>query len=94
MVGFTLSAGAIAILLGVVADAEISNSYPEKEAAFISDLKMKLQTFEQSGIVVCDPEDYQVMIDDQIFLQCLQAAGVDNWDGYEYAQEMMEEDFE
>lgn len=25
------------------------------------------------------------------FLCCLQNAGVDNWDGYEYAQELMEE---
>ena len=28
------------------------------------------------------------LITDQRFLSCLQGAGVDNWDGYEYAQEM------
>lgn len=28
---------------------------------------------------------------DVAFLDCLSAAGVDNWDGYEYAQEMMDE---
>jgi uncharacterized UPF0160 family protein len=27
--------------------------------------------------------------DDVAFLRCLEAAGVDNWDGYEVAQEMM-----
>ena len=29
--------------------------------------------------------------DDAIFLTCLQNAGVDGWEGYEVAQEMMEE---
>jgi len=28
---------------------------------------------------------------DARFLDCLQAAGVDNWDGYDYAHEMMVE---
>lgn len=26
------------------------------------------------------------------FLDCLSAAGVDNWDGYSYAQELMEDE--
>ena len=30
--------------------------------------------------------------EDSEFLSCLEAAGVDNWEGYSYAQEMMEED--
>ncbi len=39
----------------------------------------------------------QVLIDEEelkrasSFLECLRAAGVDNWDGYEYAQEMFSE---
>ena len=31
---------------------------------------------------------------DQDFLNCLAAAGVDNWEGYEYAQELMDDDDE
>lgn len=27
------------------------------------------------------------------FLSCLDAAGVDNWDGYDYAQEMFQEKY-
>lgn len=30
--------------------------------------------------------------EDNNFLNCLKQAGVDNWDGYEYAQELLEED--
>ena len=32
-------------------------------------------------------EEYDELLADQVFLNCLQAAGVDNWDGYAYAQE-------
>lgn len=28
------------------------------------------------------------LINDQRFLNCLQVAGVDNWEGYDYASEM------
>ncbi len=31
------------------------------------------------------------MDNDSIFLSALQNAGVDNWEGYEYAQELLEE---
>ena len=34
--------------------------------------------------------EYDRLKVDQEFLECLQAAGVDNWSGYDYAQEMME----
>lgn len=30
----------------------------------------------------------QSLLDDSDFLDCLKSAGVDNWDGYENAQEM------
>jgi hypothetical protein len=29
--------------------------------------------------------------DDALFLSCLEGAGVDNWDGYSYAIEMLEQ---
>ncbi|MGG1339073.1 hypothetical protein ABE244_00500 [Bacillus toyonensis] len=34
--------------------------------------------------------EYLELLEDSEFLSCLQAAGVDNWDGYGYAWEMME----
>lgn len=34
--------------------------------------------------------EYDQMLEDVQFLAALLAAGVDNWDGYEYAQEIME----
>ena len=43
--------------------------------------------------MVTIPKDYyEKLLGESEFLNCLQAAGVDNWDGYSYAQEMMDED--
>lgn len=36
-------------------------------------------------------ERYDELVEAEDFLQCLQAAGVDNWDGYDIAQEMLED---
>ena len=30
---------------------------------------------------------YEQLVDDSLFLNCLRHAGVDNWDGYDYAQD-------
>jgi hypothetical protein len=37
---------------------------------------------------------YESMVRDSEFLSCLQAAGVDNWEGYGEARGMMEEEEE
>ena len=37
-------------------------------------------------------EEYEALRSSAKFLACLTACGVDNWDGFDYAQEMMEED--
>ena len=39
--------------------------------------------------VTISKEEYESLLEDQHMLQCLQAAGVDNWDGYDLAIEMM-----
>ncbi len=36
--------------------------------------------------------EYNELLEDKKFLEALQAAGVDNWEGYEEAQQMMEEE--
>ncbi len=36
-------------------------------------------------------KDYKKLLDDSRLLDALRAAGVDNWDGYDYAQELLEE---
>ena len=40
--------------------------------------------------VEVDKEVYEELVSDQKFLNALISAGVDNWDGYEEAQQMME----
>jgi hypothetical protein len=37
-------------------------------------------------------EKYEQLLNDQALLECLQACGVDNWDGYGDAMEMFEEE--
>jgi len=37
-------------------------------------------------------EQFNQLIADQNFLEALRGAGVDNWEGYDIAQEMMSDD--
>ena len=41
------------------------------------------------GTVTIGKDEYEELLHDQRFLYALEGAGVDNWDGYEYAQESM-----
>ena len=36
-------------------------------------------------------EEYDQLIEDQKWLRALEAAGVDNWEGYDLAQELFQE---
>jgi hypothetical protein len=38
--------------------------------------------------ITISKEEHTQLLEDSHFLQCLQDAGVDNWDGYDFAQEM------
>lgn len=42
-----------------------------------------------SGKITLSREEYDTLCEAVDFLNCLQAAGVDNWEGYSEAQEMM-----
>lgn len=37
-------------------------------------------------------KEYDRLVKDSEWLSCLEAAGVDNWEGYDYALEMLHED--
>ena len=39
--------------------------------------------------ITISKKEYEQLQKDQWFLQCLQGAGVDNWEGYDYAIEML-----
>jgi hypothetical protein len=39
-------------------------------------------------------KEYDALLEDSFFLMCLERAGVSNWDGYEVAQEMRDEEVE
>lgn len=38
--------------------------------------------------VTISKERYDELLEAEEFLNCLEVAGVDNWEGYEYAQEL------
>lgn len=43
-------------------------------------------------LVVIEWKEYQVLVDDSLFLENLRAAGVDNWDGYHHGYSGYDED--
>lgn len=42
--------------------------------------------------VVITKDEYDELLEDQRFLRCLERAGVDNWDGYDFAREYFNEE--
>ena len=42
--------------------------------------------------VVLSKEKYDSLVEDSLFLEALQSAGVDNWEGYSYACEIFREE--
>ena len=47
---------------------------------------------EPKETVTIPKEKYQELLDRDEWLSCLEAAGVDNWDGIDYAYEILEGD--
>ena len=43
-------------------------------------------------MITITKKEYDELLNQIRFLYCLEAAGVDNWDGYDYAQELRDED--
>lgn len=41
--------------------------------------------------VTITKEEYEDLLDTQHFMDCLESAGVDNWDGYDWAKEQYRE---
>lgn len=44
--------------------------------------------------VTITKDEYQKLLESQRKLSCLESAGVDNWEGYEYAMDMYTEEFD
>jgi hypothetical protein len=42
--------------------------------------------------VTISKKEYESLLEDRKWLQALENAGVDNWEGYDYARELMNED--
>ena len=41
--------------------------------------------------VTITKKEYDSLIEDEIWLRCLESAGVDNWQGIDFASELLEE---
>ena len=37
-------------------------------------------------------KEYESLLEDRKWLECLEGAGVDNWQGYDYAKELFNEE--
>lgn len=49
---------------------------------------------EKVEVVILDRPRYEELLEREAFLNALKAAGVDNWEGYDYAQEAYSEEKE
>ena len=38
--------------------------------------------------ITISKEEYKSLLEDRVWLRCLEDAGVDNWQGYDYAGEL------
>ncbi len=47
---------------------------------------------DQVQMVTITKKEYEALLDDSNWVQCLEMAGVSDWDGIEIAQEMFNED--
>ena len=45
-----------------------------------------------SDVITISKEEYEKLLKDSQFLQCLEACGVDNWNGYSDAWNMVDEE--
>lgn len=45
-------------------------------------------------MITLTENEYASLLDDRMFLYALRSAGVDNWDGYDYALELYDEQWE
>lgn len=46
----------------------------------------------ETELITISKREYNQLVNDSFKLNCLESAGVDNWDGYDYAMEMMQDD--
>lgn len=66
---------------------EVKNFMYGKEVADQMDLP-----YEVDDTVNIPRGEYEELLDDSVFLECLRRAGVDNWDGWDYALEIYDEE--
>lgn len=43
--------------------------------------------------VTISRKEYDSLLEDSAWLSCLEGAGVDNWDGWDYARELYQEQY-
>ena len=55
------------------------------------DLILETDSFKEDPTVTIRLADFKELVESAKLVDALQAAGVDNWDGYGYAVEMLEE---
>ena len=45
----------------------------------------------ETKVVTISADQYEGLLEDSLWLSALRGAGVDNWDGYDYAMELLRE---
>ena len=50
-----------------------------------------VETVDGPAVVVIEKKRYEELLEQEKWLRALEAAGVDNWNGYDFAQDLREE---
>lgn len=53
-----------------------------------------IREIESDEVVIISKKTHDRMLEREVFLDCLQAAGVDHWEGYDYACRMLNGELE
>lgn len=72
--------------------AAIASSEADDAAAYKLMQETDMAKSNHNGTWTLSQAEYQELKNDAEFLRCLEAAGVDNWEGYSVARRMSEED--
>jgi hypothetical protein len=51
-----------------------------------------ITNMDEVDLITITKAEYDSLVEDANWLRCLESAGVDNWTGYDHAQEILAED--
>lgn len=75
-------------IVNVIANVANLDGVNDEDMNLLRDFLVSLNNLKKTdGVVILKPGDYARLCDSEDLLQALKGAGVDNWEGYDFALE-------